>query len=409
MTDKELKILDVLRGSMDSLSADEIAKKIYGPNSPSELVKSKLEKLECQGFVERFYMKDSYKFIISDNYGEIKYEKPNEQLIFDFVEDINSSSNSANGEVALKDKSKSKVVASSVGTIEKILNKDNISDINKGNIDEIGFDDSDVYDDESIVKKGFKGIFVKNKKASGVKQKKEKDSTKKDSTDSVKQKRKNNLDFINEIKADMAMEEKVELEGIFNKEIQLKEQFNKAWSEILKEEKDYYSLMDDRSFSLLKSALNNINCISTFRTTIAFIKRLENIFDISDEELLAIEQDSRALKVNDSSFDVEHLGKINIIAEIKCNVSTNGSNRFGAGLTASLKKDIDSLISGKPRSRIKDVNDCYKFMVIYKNDEIIDDAIKQLIDGLPNDLSKYLLVYRDGMIMSKDYVYIYVM
>jgi len=174
MTDKELKILDVLRGSMDSLSADEIAKKIYGPNSPSELVKSKLEKLECQGFVERFYMKDSYKFIISDNYGEIKYEKPNEQLIFDFVEDINSSSNSANGEVALKDKSKSKVVASSVGTIEKILNKDNISDINKGNIDEIGFDDSDVYDDESIVKKGFKGIFVKNKKASGVKQKKRK-------------------------------------------------------------------------------------------------------------------------------------------------------------------------------------------------------------------------------------------
>ena len=54
---------------------------------------------------------------------------------------------------------------------------------------------------------------------------------------------------------------------VFDKEKYLKEQFNTYWSSILNKKKDYYSIMTDESFDLLKAALSNINNIITFNTT----------------------------------------------------------------------------------------------------------------------------------------------
>ncbi|MFQ7000481.1 MAG: hypothetical protein ACLRRH_03935 [Clostridium sp.] len=48
---------------------------------------------------------------------------------------------------------------------------------------------------------------------------------------------------------------------VFDKEKYLKEQFNTYWSSILNKKKDYYSIMTDESFDLLKAALSNINNI----------------------------------------------------------------------------------------------------------------------------------------------------
>ena len=72
MTDKEKKILEVLKNSDNALSAKEIAVMMYGPDSTQQLVYSKLLKLEAMGYVEKFYSKRSYKFIITGEGETIK-------------------------------------------------------------------------------------------------------------------------------------------------------------------------------------------------------------------------------------------------------------------------------------------------------------------------------------------------
>ena len=72
MTDKEKKILEVLKNSENALSAKEIAVMMYGPDSTQQLVYSKLLKLEALGYVEKFYSKRSYKFIITGEGETIK-------------------------------------------------------------------------------------------------------------------------------------------------------------------------------------------------------------------------------------------------------------------------------------------------------------------------------------------------
>ena len=74
MTDKEKRILDVLKRSSNALSAKEIAVKMYGPDSAQQLVYSKLLKLEALGLVEKYYAKRSYKFIFAGNDNVVKVE-----------------------------------------------------------------------------------------------------------------------------------------------------------------------------------------------------------------------------------------------------------------------------------------------------------------------------------------------
>ena len=300
MTDKEKKILEVLKNSDNALSAKEIAVMMYGPDSTQQLVYSKLLKLEALGYVEKFYSKRSYKFIITGEGETIKLpdtEEPSPK--------------------------------------EEVISK------------------------EPQVK-----------------------------TTRLPRKEYN----------------------VYERENFLKLQFNEVWSSILKEKKDYYSYMDDHSLDLLKNAVSNLENINTLKTTLSYISKLKQIFDISDKEVNAIEESVRTTSPYYEGYDVEHKGVINVIAEIKCNMPVNNSsNRFETVQVNEIKRDLEYLIKGKEKSKIKNIDNFYKFLVIKKHGKNLAYAVEDLIKTLPIEISKLLLFYREGMVMSKDYVYIYIL
>lgn len=301
MTDKERRILEVLKNSDNALSAKEIAVMMYGPDSTQQLVYSKLLKLEALGYVEKFYSKRSYKFIVNSDGNTVKL--PDEEVI----------------------------------------------------------------NEEPVVKQDVKPEIPKATRFP----KKE--------------------------------------YNVYERENFLKLQFNEVWSSILKEKKDYYSYMDEHSLDLLRNAVTNLKDINTLKTTLAYINNLKNIFNISEKEVNAIEESVRTAPPHYEGYDVEHKGEINVIAEIKCNMPVNNSNKFETVQINEIKRDLEYLINGKEKSRLKSIDGFYKFLVIKKHGKNLGYAVEDLIKTLPIEISKFLLFYREGMIMSKDYVYIYIL
>lgn len=304
MTDKEKKILEVLKKSDNALSAKEIAVMMYGPDSTQQLVYSKLLKLEALGYVEKFYSKRSYKFIITSDGSTVRYSDDN-------------------------------VISNTEKTVDKVKEQETQP----------------------------KTVRLPRKEYN-----------------------------VNE------------------RENFLKMQFNEVWSSILKEKKDYYSYMDDHSLDLLKNAVSNLENINTLKTTLLYISKLKQIFDISDKEVNAIEESVRTTSPYYEGYDVEYKGVINVIAEIKCNMPVNNSsNRFETVQVNEIKRDLEYLINGKEKSKIKNIDNFYKFLVIKKHGKNLAYAVEDLIKTLPIEISKFLLFYREGMVMSKDYVYIYIL
>lgn len=306
MTDKEKRILEVLKNSDNALSAKEIAVMMYGPDSTQQLVYSKLLKLEALGYVEKFYSKRSYKFIVTSDGSTVKL------------------SDDDNVEIRVEEKEE----------LPKVTQVDTQSKASR------------------FPKKEY---------------------------------------------------------NVYERENFLKLQFNEVWSSILKEKKDYYSYMDEHSLDLLKNAVTNLKDINTLKTTLAYINNLKNIFDITDKEVNAIEESVRTAPPHYEGYDVEHKGVINIVAEIKCNMPVNNSNKFETVQINEIKRDLEYLIKGKEKSRIKNIDGFYKFLVIKKHGKNLGFAVEDLIKTLPIEISKFLLFYREGMIMSKDYVYIYIL
>lgn len=87
----------------------------------------------------------------------------------------------------------------------------------------------------------------------------------------------------------------------------------------------------------------------------------------------------------------------------------NSSNRFETVQVNEIKRDLEYLIKGKEKSKIKNIDNFYKFLVIKKHGKNLAYAVEDLIKTLPIEISKFLLFYREGMVMSKDYVYIYIL
>ena len=316
MTDKEKRILDVLKKSNNALSAKEIAVMMYGPDSAQQLVYSKLLKLEALGLVDKYYAKRSYKFIFAGNNDVISVENNVKE--------------------------------------EKIEIEENIEDIH-------------VFDNKTREREN----VINTNQAVVRTRKKEYD--------------------------------------VYERENFLKLQFNEVWSSILKEKKDYYSYMDEHSLDLLKNAVTNLKNINTLKTTLWYISNMKKIFDISDKEVAAIEESVRTAPPHYEGYDVEHTGLVNVIAEIKCNMPINNSNKFEPVQINEIKRDLEYLINGKKKSRIKNIDDYYKFLVIKKHSKNLGYAVEELIKMLPIEISKFLLVYREGMIMSKDYIYVYIL
>lgn len=194
----------------------------------------------------------------------------------------------------------------------------------------------------------------------------------------------------------------------FDRNEYLKEKFNNYWSSILKENKDYYSIMTDESLDLLKLTLSNINNIITFKTTLKFIDKMSKILKLNDDERKIIVEKVKHTKPNDNGFDIEYSGSENIVCEVKCNIPVNGGNRFGAAQKNSIKKDIYGLMNSKNKSAItsKEIKNYYKFMVIYNFNQNTVEATINLVSNIAKEFNNKVKIYEEDKSINKENVYI---
>lgn len=199
------------------------------------------------------------------------------------------------------------------------------------------------------------------------------------------------------------------MENDFSKADYLKTEFNGFWQDILGEDKDYFTLMTAENFDVLKAALSNINNIITFNTTINAIDSIGTILKLNKSDLKLIKDIVNSTKPNDNGYDIEFRQCVTpFICEVKCNRPINGGNRFGSAQKNGITKDLKSLIYGKSKSVIKEdeINDFYKFMVIYEFDSDTTQAVTHYLSLLKDDLKERVKLYKNGMALNKDEVYV---
>ena len=69
----------------------------------------------------------------------------------------------------------------------------------------------------------------------------------------------------------------------------------------------------------------------------------------------------------------------------------NNSNKFETVQINEIKRDLEYLINGKEKSKIKNIDNFYKFLVIKKHGKNLAYAVEDLIKTLPIEISKFLL------------------
>lgn len=168
-----------------------------------------------------------------------------------------------------------------------------------------------------------------------------------------------------------------------NREQKLSNQFNDFWNAALKtSDKDYLSLLSETDLISLKKIVSTINNIITLQTALKFVDVLRNRNIINKQTRQAIIDKIQSTNANSNGYDIEYdSGKTKIIAEVKCNIPV-GKDSFGAAQRDSIIKDIENLCSGKTKSKIEDVREFYKFMVILNDNNQAKTAMSKLIKNL---------------------------
>lgn len=120
-----------------------------------------------------------------------------------------------------------------------------------------------------------------------------------------------------------------------------------------------------RDLLTLKNATHIINNFITYELTLAFINQLYNWSFINDSQYQKM------------CTVIEHTSDIAIVAEVKGNVPSKGSN-FGANQRKKIIENIYSLKNGKAKAKIK-TDSYYKFMVLLDDSKNVKDALANLI------------------------------
>lgn len=194
---------------------------------------------------------------------------------------------------------------------------------------------------------------------------------------------------------------------LYNKEQELQERFNDFISiKITKESKDYYSNLSIEDFFELKTTLQDINNIITYKTTVNFMKWLNDTFSIPASYYESSLEQVLATKPSDNGFDVVLSGEMKILAEVKCNKPINNGFKFGSAQRNGIIKDIKCLLDGKPKIKSIDVTDYYKFLVVYDFGEYTLKATEHFLKNLPKEYKEKVKLFEYGDAMKLDMVYI---
>ena len=168
--------------------------------------------------------------------------------------------------------------------------------------------------------------------------------------------------------------------------------------------KDYYSQLDQKALGELKSVLSDINNIFTLKVCLAFSEWLGQSLNLNTAVREEMRRSILRNPPNANGYDVEISEPIQVIAEIKCNVPINRGTVYGSAQRDGIAKDVNSLVSGKSKSRLKP-DACLKFLVLLDTPEI-REATKHFVKNMKQHQERMVFVAPDTKPTRKDQVYI---
>ncbi|PEQ84662.1 hypothetical protein CN481_22090 [Bacillus sp. AFS006103] len=192
----------------------------------------------------------------------------------------------------------------------------------------------------------------------------------------------------------------------YNRETELKYRFNQfIKSKVTGENKDYYSKLTIEDFVDIKTTLSDINNIITYKTTISFMDWLRDHFSYVDENYEIYLEDVLKVKPSVNGYDIMVIGKVNIVAEIKCNKPINNGFKFGSAQKNGIIKDIEGLLEGKTKVNFNPIQ-AYKFLVMYDFGEHTLKATEHLIKNIPSNYRGKVEIYNDQTQLQTDKVFV---
>ncbi len=192
----------------------------------------------------------------------------------------------------------------------------------------------------------------------------------------------------------------------YNREAELKYRFNQfIISKVTGENKDYYSKLTIEDFVDIKNTLSDINNIITYKTTISFMNWLRDHFSYVDENYEVYLEDILKVKPSVNGYDIMVTGKVNIVAEIKCNKPINNGFKYGSAQKNGIIKDIQGLLEGKTKVNFNPIH-AYKFLVMYDFGEHSLKATVHLIKNIPSEYRGKVEIYNDQTQLKIDKVYV---
>jgi hypothetical protein len=192
----------------------------------------------------------------------------------------------------------------------------------------------------------------------------------------------------------------------YNREAELKYRFNQfIKSKVTGENKDYYSKLTIEDFVDIKTTLSDINNIITYKTTISFMDWLRDHFSYVDENYEIYLEDVLKVKPSVNGYDIMVIGKVNIVAEIKCNKPINNGFKFGSAQKNGIIKDIEGLLEGKTKVNFNPIQ-AYKFLVMYDFGDHTLKATEHLIKNIPSNYRGKVEIYNDQTQLQTDKVYV---
>ena len=141
------------------------------------------------------------------------------------------------------------------------------------------------------------------------------------------------------------------------------------------------------------------------KVSIAFIQWVSEALLLNEKFTTSLISELLETKPNTNGFDIEFsTQKLNVIAEIKCNIPINGGSVYGSAQKIGITKDINSLFNGKNKSNIN-TDDYFKFMVFLDKPEI-REATSHFVKNSKNNKGNICFFENETMPLDNNKVYI---
>ena len=179
----------------------------------------------------------------------------------------------------------------------------------------------------------------------------------------------------------------------YDRDDDLKGALNSALVRILSlPERDYYNQLTIEKLIELKTLVKEVNNIVTLRLTLGLAEWLCKCFGSLLENCEKIQAEIKQSKPNANGYDIDIKSPVDVVAEVKCNLPINDSEKYGAQQRHGLLKDLCGLKNGKKRASPRE--NSFKFLGLYDHVRV-KKATEHLISNLLPELKDAVKVMKE--------------